>query len=209
MMKTRKSNVPFRACQTTYRWLLAAALLGLVACGGLGHGSESGRIGSGGQESIGSASQALTATLAWPSNVVTAGPKVGTLAGRGRVNVTGQYEYTLPIPLPEGRASMTPEVSLRYSSDAPNGEVGVGWGLAASSVISFCPQTYATDGALAQLALDGSDPMCLDGQRLVSSAVKGEYRTEAESFAKVVAPSTTYQPWSSTSRTVEFENIPR
>ena len=119
-------------------------------------------------------------------------PTVGALAGSADVS-GGAATYTVPIQLPPGRAGMQPAVSLSYSSGAGNGVAGLGWNLSAGSSIHRCPQTRAQDGAPRGVRLDGGDRLCLDGQRLMLApgsntygAVGAEYRTEIDSFARIV-----------------------
>ncbi|MFP2928227.1 FG-GAP-like repeat-containing protein [Pyxidicoccus sp. 3LG] len=118
----------------------------------------------------------------------------GTAAGAtpGNLDVTadGAATYSLPLWTPVGRGGVEPSLALTYRSGRGNGLVGVGWGLSGVSQISRCPKTLAQDGTLAPIAFDGSDSFCLDGQRLVqvaSGAGWTEYRTEVDSFAKVMA----------------------
>jgi|GEM_PF-1927559 len=117
---------------------------------------------------------------------------VGAVEGQAGVS-GGAATYTIPIALPPGRAGMQPSVGLSYSSRSGNNIAGVGWSLSAGSSIHRCAQTAANDGAnLSVRGLDLFDKLCLNGQRLV--VVNGtqygksgaEYRTEMDSFAKIV-----------------------
>jgi RHS repeat-associated protein len=117
---------------------------------------------------------------------------VGTLAGTFDVDPSGAASYSIPIAVPPGSAGMTPGLSLNYSSNGGNGTLGRGWSLGGLSVISRCPQTIAQDGNPGGLNLDADDRFCLDGQRLLATsgaygADGTEYRTEIESFTKVVS----------------------
>ena len=115
---------------------------------------------------------------------------VGALAANGGVS-GGQASYSIPIVVPPGRKGMRPSVSLNYSSSSGDGPVGVGWNLGATSAITRCAATAATDGFTAAVRYDASrDRLCLDGQRLVvTSGTYGtsgaEYRTELDQFARV------------------------
>jgi hypothetical protein len=61
------------------------------------------------------------------------------------------------------------------------------------SAITRCPQTVATDGVRGSVSYTVADRFCLDGQRLVVinagnyGAAGTEYRTEVDSFSRVVA----------------------
>ena len=114
----------------------------------------------------------------------------GATAGQASVD-GGTASYTLPIQLPPGRHGMQPSVSLNYSSRAGNGVAGMGFSVSASSAISRCPQTLATDGQVRAVQFNADDRLCLDGQRLIR--VDGSdygltgaiYRTELDSYTLV------------------------
>src|SRR5262249_54033546 len=72
---------------------------------------------------------------------------------------------------------------------------GVGAALGGLPSVTRCPQTMDQDGARGSVNFDGNDRFCLDGQRLmVISGVYGadgaEYRTEVESFTRVISHGT-------------------
>lgn len=111
----------------------------------------------------------------------------------GKAGVSGgQATYHIPIELPPGRNGVKPSVSLNYNSNSRNGILGVGWNLTAGSQISRCPSIHAIDGLSRAVTFNSSyDRLCLDGKRLIlTSGVYGqggaEYRTEIDSFVKVV-----------------------
>jgi hypothetical protein len=102
--------------------------------------------------------------------------------------------YTIPIQVPPGTAGMEPKLALVYNSQAGNGGLGVGWSLSGLSSISRCGRTIAQDGVNTGVTYDNNDRYCLDGQRLVMISPSGtyggdgvEYRTERESFTKVIS----------------------
>lgn len=128
-------------------------------------------------------------------------PDAGSLPGSLSVNNAGAATYAIPIDVPPGTAGLTPALTLKYASDAPNGQLGVGWSLSGLSRIQRCAKTVAQDGAADRIRLANSDRLCLDGERMVrvngvdSSdagywSSSGEYRTEIESFARITALST-------------------
>src|SRR5262249_5215474 len=117
----------------------------------------------------------------------------GGLLGQSEVTSDGAFTYTLPLDVPDGRNGMQPSLALSYNSRGGNGLLGMGWSLGGLSSITRCGRTIAVDGYTDGVHFDSSDALCLDGERLV--AVNGtsygmagsEYRTEHESFRKVVA----------------------
>ena len=117
----------------------------------------------------------------------------GSITGNFSVSESGAASYSVPIAVPPGTAGMEPRLSLNYSSQGGNGIAGVGWSLGGLSAITRCPQTIVHDGAMRGVELDANDRFCLDGQRLILvsgatyGAVGAEYRTEIESFSKIVS----------------------
>jgi RHS repeat-associated protein len=114
------------------------------------------------------------------------------IPGQGTVDAMGGFDYTIPIQVPPGTHGVAPHLALTYSSSAGDGIMGIGWRVSGLSEIARCPQTYAQDGAHGGVNDDSNDRFCLDGQRLVViggtyGAAGSEYRTEIESFRKVVA----------------------
>ena len=68
----------------------------------------------------------------------------------------------------------------------------MGWMLDGLPSIGRCPRTLAQDGVRGAVKYDANDRFCLDGQRLIAiSGTYGangtEYRTEVESFSKIVS----------------------
>jgi hypothetical protein len=108
------------------------------------------------------------------------------------VDETGAASFTIPIAVPPGAAGLEPSLSFVYSSQAGNGPLGVGWSLGGLSNVHRCPRTLAQDGAVGGINFDADDRFCIDGRRLVAiSGAYGadgtEYRTEIDSFAKIVS----------------------
>ncbi|NUQ76695.1 MAG: hypothetical protein HUU21_24420, partial [Polyangiaceae bacterium] len=107
----------------------------------------------------------------------------GSLPGVSAVSAAGGYEYSIPLDVPPGRAGMQPKLSLRYSSGAGIDNMGAGWSVAgATSIIKPCTPTFATHGHV-----DFPTKLCLDQQPLIELGSTGEYRTENDSFAQVLA----------------------
>src|SRR5262249_19100152 len=111
------------------------------------------------------------------------------------VSATGAATYSVAISVPPGTAGMTPKLSLEYNSQSGNGLLGMGWSLGGLSSISRCPRTTAQDGVAGGVNFDANDRFCMDGQRLVViggtyGADGSEYRTEIETFSKIIAHGT-------------------
>lgn len=140
----------------------------------------------------------------------------GAIPGSFGVSETGAATYSIPIAVPPGTAGMEPKLSLNYSSQGGNGIAGVGWSIGGLSAITRCPQTIAQDGQTRGVQLDANDRFCLDGQRLivVNGATYGasgtEYRTQRESFVKVISSGTagsgpaSFKVWTKASLIIEF-----
>lgn len=123
----------------------------------------------------------------------TASDMVGALAGTFKVNEGGAATYDVPIYAPRGRGGFTPEVSLSYTSSGGEGLLGTGFNLNAASAIQKCRSSQEMgDGNVVSANLD---QLCLDGQRLLlwkgsHLGAGAEYRTEIESFQRVVLTAT-------------------
>ncbi len=118
---------------------------------------------------------------------------IGTIPGTFAVSDAGAAIYRMPIAVPPGAAGLQPDLSLVYSSQAGDGALGIGWQITGLSVIQRCPKTIAADGYRAPINYDNNtsnDEYCLDGERLIrisGTGASGEYRTERDSYAKIVA----------------------
>jgi RHS repeat-associated protein len=102
------------------------------------------------------------------------------------VTADGAAQVTIPLWVPPGRQGLQPSLALSYSSRNGNGPLGVGWQLGGLSAIMTCRRAPALDGAFGG---QYPDKFCLDGQRLVllGTGAGGEYRTEVESYRKIIA----------------------
>lgn len=158
------------------------------------------------------------ALLLLGSNTALAATVPGAVPGTFGVSETGAATYSIPIAVPPGTAGMEPKLSLNYSSQGANGIAGVGWSIGGLSAITRCPQTIAQDGQTRGVQLDANDRFCLDGQRLIVAngetygAVGAEYRTEIESFSKIVSIGGTagdpqyFKVWTKAGQVVEYGN---
>ncbi|WP_159084052.1 FG-GAP-like repeat-containing protein [Saccharobesus litoralis] len=107
---------------------------------------------------------------------------VAVTAGKFRVNESGAATYSVPIQLPEGTAGVKPSVSLNYSSQGGNGQLGIGWSLAAGGAITRCPKNIALDGELGAITYTDEDRFCLGGVRLVANS--GSYGGNGTKYHK-------------------------
>jgi hypothetical protein len=139
------------------------------------------------------------------------------LPGKFEVTDTGSASYTIPISIVPGTAGLEPKLSLQYDSRNGNGLLGVGWSLAGLPAITRCGRTIAQDGQTGGVAYDTNDRFCLDGQRLIAisgtyGADQTEYRTERESFSKVVSYGSAgsgpswFKVWTKAGLVMEFGN---
>ncbi|MFN7834170.1 MAG: SpvB/TcaC N-terminal domain-containing protein [Burkholderiaceae bacterium] len=113
-------------------------------------------------------------------------------AGNVDVSPSGAAVYSVPLDLPPGAGGLQPTVGLTYNSQGENTYLGWRWSLAGVSGITRCPRTLAQDGVRGTVNNNANDRFCLDGQRLVVvagsyGAPGSEYRTEIDTFVKVVA----------------------
>lgn len=160
----------------------------------------------------------IIALLAAFQPAVSGATTVGATPGSFGVSETGAATYSIPIAVPPGTAGMEPKLSLNYSSQSGNGIAGVGWSLGGLSAITRCAQTIIHDGQTRGVQLDADDRFCLDGQRLIVingtayGAVGAEYRTEIESFSRVVSFGGTvgdpqyFKVWTKAGQIIEFGN---
>lgn len=156
------------------------------------------------------------------ATTVYADPPEMAIPGQSNVSSTGAFTYTIPIHVPPGTAGMVPVLSLDYSSENSDGQEGFGWVLSGLSVITRCPRTLAQDGIHGGVNYDSSVPttdrFCLNGQRLIVvtgnyGANNAQYRTEINSFSKIVSYTQTGVPgiayfrvWTKAGQILEFGN---
>lgn len=111
------------------------------------------------------------------------------------VSNQGAATYNIPLVLPAGFASHTPQLSLSYSSLADNGDAGVGWSLSAVSSIGRCQKVLEEDGLFKEITFTNADALCLGGEklRLVSGnnlQSGAEYRLDKQPEVKVLQSGT-------------------
>ena len=102
-----------------------------------------------------------------PDRTSTDSAPLGGPAATFSVSGLGAATYSIPIEVPKGINGMEPELSLVYNSQGGNDVVGWGFGLSCMSAISFVPKDIHHDGVAKPLHYDFSDPLALDGKRLI------------------------------------------
>ncbi|WP_346895502.1 SpvB/TcaC N-terminal domain-containing protein [uncultured Roseibium sp.] len=135
----------------------------------------------------------LTTGLAAGSAVLPAGAEPGRLSGDFSITSGGGAAYQVSIAVPPGVQRLTPQLSLTYSSQGGNGQLGVGWSLGGFAFIQRCGQTIAQDGRTTGVNYSATDRFCLNGQRLVNTDAGAPeyysdgatYHTEVESWMNV------------------------
>jgi RHS repeat-associated protein len=142
----------------------------------------------------------------------------GYLPGSFSVNeLNGAAEYTIPINTPAGIKGIEPHLSLKYSSRAGNGLLGVGWSLTGIPVITRRPTVAMRDGITHSVDYSANDRFALDGKTLLCvSGTYGSdgaiYRTERDEFAKIISYGTAgagpsyFKVWTKDGHIMEFGN---
>ena len=114
------------------------------------------------------------------------------LPGSFSVSEGGSASYQVPIDVPPGTAGIQPDLTLQYGSGSLDSFVGVGWSLTGLPQIARCAQSVARHGVARGIKFDMDDRFCMDGAPLVAvsglyGADQTEYRTENESFSRIVS----------------------
>ncbi len=117
---------------------------------------------------------------------------VGLTQGTASVSSSGSASFNVPVSLPAGIGSITPSISIGYSSTGGNGLLGMGWDINVGSTISRVGSTIYHDGKVRSIDLDANDNLTQDGMRLIlrsgSNMTNGAvYRTELETFSTITA----------------------
>lgn len=142
---------------------------------------------------------------------------VGATSGELSVGPSGDASYRIPLWVTPGTSGMQPDLSLVYSSNGGNGLLGQGWSLSGLSAISRGPQSALVDGAITGVNFSASDRFFLDGQRLILvsgtyGSPDSEYRTEVDSFSRIVARQATgtgptyFEVWTKSGLKLEYGN---
>lgn len=143
----------------------------------------------------------------------------GPMATKGVATVSslGAALYKIDVEIPPGAGTLEPKLEITYSNQGPNGILGTGWSISGLSSIGRCHRTISQDGVKGRIGFDANDRFCLDGERLV--AVSGtygangtEYRTERDSFSKIVSYGTAgvgpawFKVWTKSGEILEYGN---
>jgi hypothetical protein len=116
---------------------------------------------------------------------------IGRTPGAPSVSQNGNAQYDIPIWTPPGAGGMRPELALSYNHGLENGVLGMGFTIAGLSAIARCPKTIEHDGVAGPIELTSNDSLCIDGMKLRvepgAPAGKTYYRTETESFSRIIA----------------------
>ena len=117
------------------------------------------------------------------------GGMVDSPTGEFTVSPMGQATYEYPIKLPEGTGSISPKLSLCYSSSTRQGSFGYGSDLSGLSMISRVPADIIHDGFPGSVDINSSR-FALDGNRLIEIERNEEYityATENNNYARIRA----------------------
>ncbi|HEX9391704.1 MAG TPA: SpvB/TcaC N-terminal domain-containing protein, partial [Usitatibacteraceae bacterium] len=130
--------------------------------------------------------------LANPPPTSTSSAPAGKLDGKLGISSAGGATYSIPIKAPPGTAGMVPAISLNYNSGGGNGLMGLGWAINGIGTIERCARTVVQDTVKTGVDMSANDKFCVGGLRLAViagtyGAANSEYRTELESFNKIVA----------------------
>ncbi len=124
---------------------------------------------------------------------------VGKIPGSFEVTPYGSASYSVPIDVPPGVNGIKSDLALVYDSRSGSGDVGIGWGLSGIDAITRCGTNLEQDPSIGidGIDFDSNDRFCLNGSRLVLVGGTGsygshnsEYKTEVESFKRIVAKGT-------------------
>jgi hypothetical protein len=134
--------------------------------------------------------------------------------GQFSVSQSGAAQYSIPIKVPSGIGGLVPNLALSYNSQSKgDGLMGLGWSLSGLSKIVPCPATIAQDGQAKPITYSTADRYCLDGERLIAvtgayGASGTEYRTERDTFAKIISYGTPgwFQVQTKDGKTLQFGN---
>lgn len=114
----------------------------------------------------------------------------------GTLLASGSAGYQIPIDVPTGTNGLQPAITLTYISNFSDGLLGTGWSTGGLSAIARVNRTLYHDGISDPVRGTISDRYALDGNRMIVTgetygASGSEYRTEIETFSKIIAYGTT------------------
>lgn len=114
-----------------------------------------------------------------------------SIPGHIDVSAIGAASYQIPIEVVPGTGGVEPRLAVVYNSHAGIGLLGQKWTLHGVSSITRAPQSLHYDGKVSPVALDTSDRLSLDGQRLILLSGSSYYSSnavlafETEDFTRV------------------------
>lgn len=115
--------------------------------------------------------------------------KPGSLKGSHQVDLSGGFNYNIPIDLPPGTNGMKPELSISYNSNVSDFNMGMGWGISGLSAITRVPKNLFTDQSKSGIDFGLTGPFALNGNRLVYQNTNGNgenvFYTENETFSQI------------------------
>jgi RHS repeat-associated protein len=112
------------------------------------------------------------------------------LEGRFDTNEEGATTYQIAIEVPQGTNGVQPNLSLVYNSKLGEGLCGIGWSLNGLSAILRVGPNYKsgiTNSSKDKFILDGQKLICVSG---AYGASNSEYRTETETWSKIISEGT-------------------
>lgn len=115
---------------------------------------------------------------------------VGSIASSFDVSPQGQYIYNIPLSVVSGTGGLNPKLSIVYNSGNGNGLLGYGFDLNGISMISRSPRNLYNDNIADIIRFKEQDRFSLDGLRLQYVGKNGvcmEYRTEVNTYSKILA----------------------
>ncbi len=114
------------------------------------------------------------------------GGAVGTIPLTINVNEFGASQIDVPIHLPNGIASLTPELSFAYNSMSGDGILGVSWTIGGLSKISRVPKSYYYNGITGESGFDSDSQLAIDGVYLINAG-NGIFYPEHQDFSVIKA----------------------
>ncbi len=109
----------------------------------------------------------------------------GAIEGNHSVDLSGAFNYNIPILTPPGTSGMAPKVSLGYNSNTGDYEVGLGWSISGISLIKRVGKDLFHDNVKSGIEFNASGPYTLDGNRLISTQNNNVFYTESETFSQI------------------------
>lgn len=122
---------------------------------------------------------------------------VGKVSDEYDVTPNGQFHYNVPLTVVSGTGGMSPKLSITFNSSNGRGLLGYGFDLTGLSMICRAPQNLYRDGKADVIRFTSSDRFTLDGVRLSlfqKTSTGAEYRTETNSFSKIISEGDSVNP---------------